>query len=69
MGKTVKLEHQAKVIDDSGHARAKVPLPVIRMMGARPDDYLVFRLTSAGKVTLHFSRSGKKAGKAALRRS
>ncbi|MGA9993782.1 MAG: hypothetical protein WBP93_00065 [Pyrinomonadaceae bacterium] len=69
MGKTVKLEYQAKVIDDQGLSRAKVPAPLIRVMGARPADYLIFRLTPAGKVTLHVSRSGKRARKATPRRS
>ncbi|MGA9995262.1 MAG: hypothetical protein WBP93_07610 [Pyrinomonadaceae bacterium] len=69
MRKSIKTQYQAKVIDDQGLSRAKVPAPLIRVMGARPADYLIFRLTPAGQVTLHVSRSGKRRGKATARRS
>lgn len=68
MGKAVKLEHQAKVTNDNGIPRAKVPIPLLKMMGARPEDYLIFRFTPAGKVTVQVSRSGKGRGKASVGR-
>jgi len=36
-------EHQAKVIDDGGIIRSRVPSPLLQTLGARPGDHVVFR--------------------------
>ena len=59
MRKSVKTQYQAKVTDDSGRTRSKVPIPLLRQMGARAGDYMMFRLTGAGKVEMLLSREKK----------
>jgi hypothetical protein len=59
-----ETEYQAKVIDDDGLRRSKVPSPLLREMGARAGDYLIYRLTAKGEAMMHVSRSkggGRKA--------
>lgn len=68
MGKTVKTHYQAKVINDNGLTRGKVPAPLLRQMGARAGDYMMFRLRGAGKVEMRLSRSKKSAKGRAKRR-
>jgi hypothetical protein len=36
-------EYQARVIDDSGIVRSRVPSPLLQRMGARPGDHVAFR--------------------------
>jgi hypothetical protein len=57
-----EAEYQAKVIDDDGLRRSKVPSPLLREMGARPGDYLIYSLTDKGEAMMHVSRS-KGAGR------
>ena len=57
-----KEEYRAKVTDDTGLARGRVPCPLLRDMGARPGDQLVFRLDESNKVVMRLSRARKKAG-------
>jgi hypothetical protein len=64
MKKRDEAEYQAKVTDDSGLTRGKVPSPLLRAMGARPGDHMVFRLTSSGQAVMRVARS-KGAGKRA----
>lgn len=40
--------YQAKVTDDNGITRAKVPSPLLRDLGAKPGQYVVFRKTDDG---------------------
>ncbi|MGA9995083.1 MAG: hypothetical protein WBP93_06705, partial [Pyrinomonadaceae bacterium] len=54
-------EYQAKVIDDNGLTRGKVPAPLLRLLGARAGDYMIFRQTGSGKVEMRLSRSKKSA--------
>ncbi|HEX8845074.1 MAG TPA: hypothetical protein VF791_10545 [Pyrinomonadaceae bacterium] len=63
-----ETEYQAKVIDDSGLTRGRVPHPILRLLGARAGDFMIFRLADAGKATLRVSRSRKKPGKGIKRR-
>ena len=70
MAKKEAAEYQAKVTNDSGILRGKIPSPLVRDLGARAGDYIVFRSDSAGNVRVSLSRSrssggggGKKAGK------
>jgi hypothetical protein len=41
---TSREEYQAKVSNDNGITRAKVPAPLLRDMKAKPGSYLTFRL-------------------------
>jgi hypothetical protein len=56
-------EYKAKVTVDTGMARGRVPTPLLKQIGARPGDYLIFRLVSAGEVVMRLSRSRPKLGK------
>lgn len=66
-------QYLAKVSVDTGMARARVPTPLLKVMGARPGDFLIFRLASSGEAIVRLSRSkgagaqaktgGKRAGK------
>lgn len=55
-------EYTAKVTDDNGLVRGRVPCPLLTDMGARPGDYLTFRLDESNKVAMSLSRPRKKAG-------
>ena len=57
-----KSEYQAKVTVDTGMARARVPTPLLSRMGARPGNYIIFRLVSTGEAIMRLSRSAKKSG-------
>jgi hypothetical protein len=35
-------QYQAKVANDNGIVRGKIPSPLLRVMGARPGNYVVF---------------------------
>lgn len=69
MAKKESAEYQAKVTNDSGILRGKIPSPLVRELGAREGDYIVFRSDGAGKVVVSLSRSRggakKSAGKGA----
>lgn len=54
-------EYQAKVADDSGVTRSKVPSPLLRDMRARPGDYLTFRLEKSGSALMSVVRSKGKS--------
>ena len=66
MAKREAAEYQAKVTNDSGILRGKIPSPLVRNLGAREGDYIVFRSDSSGRVTVSLARTrggAKKAGK------
>jgi hypothetical protein len=66
MAKKEPAEYQAKVTNDSGILRGKIPSPLVRALGAREGDYIVYRSDGAGNVRVSVSRSrggGKKAAK------
>ena len=54
-------EYKAKVTVDTGMARGRVPTPLLKLMGARPGDYLTFRLVSTGEVVMRLLRAGAKS--------
>ena len=56
-------EYRARVTDDNGLTRGRVPCPLLSEMGARAGDYLTFRLDESNKVVMTLSRSKQKAGK------
>ncbi len=58
-------EYRARVTDDKGLVRGRVPCPLLTDMGARPGDYLTFRLDESNKVVMSLSRLRKKGGKGA----
>ena len=68
MAKKEAAEYQAKVTNDSGILRGKIPSPLVRDLGARAGDYIVFRSDGAGNVRVSLARTrggggAKKAGK------
>lgn len=63
MAKKEAAEYRAKITDDAGIVRGKVPSPLIRELGGRPGDYMVFSYDGASKVSMSISRS-KAVGKA-----
>lgn len=56
-------EYQSKVTADTGLTRGRVPAPLLKHIGARPGDRLIFRVEDAGRVAMHLSRGRKKRGK------
>ncbi|HEY0322496.1 MAG TPA: hypothetical protein VGC66_16190 [Pyrinomonadaceae bacterium] len=66
-------EYQAKVTNDAGILRGKIPSPLVRELGARAGDYIVFRRDDSGRVTISLSRTrgaaAKGSGKAATKKS
>lgn len=62
-------EYQAKVIDDDGLTRGRVPCRILKAIGARPGDYLIFRLAESNKATMRVSRSRRKSGEGSNRKS
>ena len=50
-------EYQARVTDDAGILRGKIPSPLVRELGARAGDYIVFRRDDAGRVTVSLARA------------
>ena len=61
-------EYKAKVTDDNGLVRGRVPCPLLNELGARAGDLLIFRLDDSGGVVMRLSRSTKKAVKKSKRR-
>ena len=56
-------EYQARVTNDAGILRGKIPSPLVRELGARAGDYIVFRRDKAGRITVSLSRSRGVAAK------
>jgi hypothetical protein len=52
-------EYQARVTDDAGILRGKIPSPLVRELGARAGDYIVFRRDNAGRVTVSLARASR----------
>jgi len=66
MGKREAVDYRARIADDSGVVRGKIPSPLVREMGARPGDYMIFSRDASGRVTVTVSRSkggAKKSGR------
>jgi hypothetical protein len=55
-------EYRARVTNDNGLVRGRVPCPLLAEMGARPGDYLTFRLDESNKVVMNLSRLRRKGG-------
>src|ERR671921_499304 len=66
MAKKEPTEYRARLANDAGVIRGKIPSPLVRELGGRPGDYMVFRCDASGKVTATVTHSrgvGKAAGK------
>ena len=66
MAKREPAEYRAKLTDDAGVIRGKIPSPLVKVMGGRPGDYMVYRSDGSGNVSVSLSRSRggtKKSGK------
>ena len=61
-------EYRAKITNDSGLTRGRVPCPLLQELQARPGDYLTFRPVDSGEVVMRLSRPGKKSVKAKSKR-
>lgn len=63
--------YYAKITDDNGTVRGKIPSPLVRDMNARPGDRMLFRKDDEGNAIMSVVRgkgrgrkSAKKRGKA-----
>lgn len=52
-----ETEYRAKVIADTGVTRGRVPSPLLRELGARPGDFMIFRQSGKGEAMMRISRS------------
>lgn len=66
-------EYQARVTNDAGILRGKIPSPLVRELGARAGDYIVFRRNDAGPFIVSLARTrgaaAKSSGRAAAKKS
>jgi hypothetical protein len=66
-------EYQARVTDDAGILRGKIPSPLVRELGGRAGDYIVFRRDGTGPFTVSLARTrrtaAKSSGRAAAKKS
>jgi hypothetical protein len=69
MAKREPTEYRAKLTDDAGVVRGKIPSPLVRVMGGRPGDYMIFRRDDSGRVTLTLSRAKGGAKKSGAKKS
>jgi hypothetical protein len=71
MAKGESYEYQAKLLEDNGVVRGRIPAPLIRDLGGKPGDYLIFRTDGTGsvKITLGKARRPAKTIKATGRTS
>jgi hypothetical protein len=72
MAKREPTEYRARLANDAGVIRGKIPSPLVRELGGRPGDYMVFRSDGSGRVTVSVSRSrggAKKSGKSKAKKS
>ncbi|HYJ46612.1 MAG TPA: hypothetical protein VEV81_08350 [Pyrinomonadaceae bacterium] len=72
MAKREAAEFKAKLTNDAGVIRGKIPSPLVRMLGGRPGDYVVFNADGGGNVSVGLSRAkggAKKAAKGGKKKS
>lgn len=51
--------YYAKITNDNGTVRGKIPSPLVRDMKARPGDKMVFRKDEEGNAIMSVLRAGK----------
>ena len=56
-------EYRAKITNDNGLTRGRVPCPLLQEIGARPGNHLIFRLTDSNQVTMSIERTRNKSKK------
>ncbi|HWT01728.1 MAG TPA: hypothetical protein VN256_15890 [Pyrinomonadaceae bacterium] len=61
-------EYRARITEDGGLIRGRVPCPLLREIRARPGDHIVFRLEDSNKVVVRLARARKKAAKGGSKR-
>jgi hypothetical protein len=68
---SVENQFRARISLDQEIVRGKIPSPLLRQMGARPDDYMTFQLATSGEAVMRLSRSrgGRKPGKRGPRKA
>jgi len=54
---SISTKHYAKIAEYNGVMRGKIPTPLVRMMSARPGDYMVFSIDKKGRVTVELLRA------------
>ena len=72
MAKKEPTEYRARLANDAGVIRGKIPSPLVRELHGRPGDYMVFRSDGSGTVTVTVSRTrggAKKSGKGSQRKA
>jgi hypothetical protein len=57
MAKSEPREYRAMISDEGGIVRGRIPSPLVRDMGARAGDYMIFRNDGTGRVTMSVLRS------------
>jgi len=67
MAKREAAEYRAKLTNDAGVIRGKIPSPLVREMGGRPGDYVVFNSDGGGKVIVSLSRAQEAGPKKQLK--
>jgi hypothetical protein len=63
MARAESSEYTAKLLEDNGVVRGRIPAPLIRNLGGRPGDYLVFRTDGGGRVQISLQKLRKNASK------
>ena len=63
MAKREPSEYRARLANDAGVIRGKIPSPLVRELGGRPGDFMVFSSDAAGRVSVSISRSRAAAKK------
>ncbi len=56
-------EYQSKVTADTGLTRGRVPAPLLKDIGARPGDRLIFSVDESGRVAVRLARASRKQSK------
>ena len=73
MAKQETIEFEAKLTDDSGVVRGRIPAPLVQLLGGRAGDFVVFR-KEGNRFTLSLRRStgasstGKKTASSSRKR-
>lgn len=61
--------YYAKITNDNGTVRGKIPSPLVRDMKARPGDRMVFRKDEAGNAIMTLLPKGRARKPAAKKRA
>jgi hypothetical protein len=67
MAKTASYEYHAKLLEDNGVVRGRIPAPLIRDLGGRAGDYLIFKTDGSGTVNIGLEKPRKQASRSTTR--